>query len=43
MPRTEAASNQFVDLRATMFTADTPFAEVLAIVLQQVIAVFTEP
>jgi len=43
MPRAQAASNQLVDLMATMLTADAPFAEVLAIVHQQVIAIFTEP
>jgi hypothetical protein len=43
MPRTQAASSQFVDLMATMLTADAPFAEVLAIVHQEVIAIFTKP
>ena len=43
MPRTQAVSNQVVDLMTTMLTADTPFAEVLATVHQQVLAIFTEP
>jgi hypothetical protein len=40
MPRSQVTGNQFVNLVAAMLTAHAPFAEVLAIVRQQVVAIF---
>jgi hypothetical protein len=41
VPGYQVAGNQFVNLIAAMLTAHAPFAEVLAIVREQVVAILT--
>jgi hypothetical protein len=43
MPGSQVTDDQFVNLIAAMLTAHAPFAEVLAVVGQQVVAILAQP